>query len=162
MINLNRFTGILSLLLIAISLPLFGFINLKNQSISTPRGSIQLTIENIEKDKGSILVGVFKNPDTFLDRGEFIFGDAYPTNGKDSMQIVLPPIEYGTYAVGVVHDLNDNTYLDKNLFGVPTEPYGFYKNFRGKWNKPTFDDCSFVLESPSTSFSVTVSYWGDK
>lgn len=40
----------------------------------------------------------------------------------------LPP---GHYALAVFCDLNANSRLDRNLFGRPTEPYGFSREARG-------------------------------
>ncbi|MEM6344357.1 MAG: DUF2141 domain-containing protein [Bacteroidota bacterium] len=49
------------------------------------------------------------------------------------------------YAVSVFIDLNGNGRLDTNFFGMPEEPYAFYRDYRPTLSAPDFDDCSFFL-----------------
>ncbi|MBM1107164.1 DUF2141 domain-containing protein [Aurantibacter crassamenti] len=50
-----------------------------------------------------------------------------------------------TYAVSLYIDMNGNGELDKNMFGIPKEPYCFSRNYRPKLSAPDFDDCSFLV-----------------
>ena len=50
----------------------------------------------------------------------------------------------GDYAVQIFHDENDNGDLDKNLFGIPSEDYGFSQN-PNVWRRATFDEAKFDL-----------------
>jgi uncharacterized protein (DUF2141 family) len=45
----------------------------------------------------------------------------------------------GTYAVGVIHDENDNGKRDSNFFGIPIEGFGFSNN-SATMRKPLFDE----------------------
>jgi uncharacterized protein (DUF2141 family) len=44
-------------------------------------------------------------------------------SGKDSFE--FSDIKPGKYAIAVIHDENCNGELDTNMFGIPTEGYGF-------------------------------------
>ena len=46
----------------------------------------------------------------------------------------------GVYGLAVFHDRNGNQILDRNLFGIPTEPYDFSRNYIG-FKAPSFDAC---------------------
>ena len=46
-------------------------------------------------------------------------------------------VKPGNYAIAVFHDLNGNGKLDRNLIGLPSEPYGF-SNDVGRRGFPSF------------------------
>jgi uncharacterized protein (DUF2141 family) len=55
-------------------------------------------------------------------------------------------IKPGTYAVGVVHDLNGNERVDTNIFGVPQESWAVSNNISHRLRAPTFAEASFKIE----------------
>lgn len=67
----------------------------------------------------------------------------------------LRGVPYGTYAVSLYHDQNDNDELDTNVFGVPQEPYGFSNDARGTTGRPDFEEAAFTLSSDSRSITIT-------
>lgn len=50
------------------------------------------------------------------------------------------------WALSAHHDKNSNDKLDKNAFGIPTEPYGFSNNPKRGFGPPSFDEVSFELD----------------
>ncbi|HUP81970.1 MAG TPA: DUF2141 domain-containing protein [Pirellula sp.] len=57
-------------------------------------------------------------------------------------------------AVSAYHDENENSRLDKNAFGIPTEPYGFSKNPKRGYGPPTFSETAIdVLSAKQLSDS---------
>ena len=60
----------------------------------------------------------------------------------------------GTYAVSVVHDINDSGGLDKNFVGIPKEPWGVSNNVRPTMRAPHFDEATFELREPETRLDV--------
>lgn len=96
-------------------------------------------IENIKKDK-PIYVAVFNKQDKFLDADNATATDVAQPGGKSSVQITfnLPP---GEYAVSIFQDVNEDGKMNKNMFGAPSEPYGFSNGFKPKFSAPTFEDC---------------------
>jgi uncharacterized protein (DUF2141 family) len=55
-------------------------------------------------------------------------------------------LKQGTYAVGIVHDLNGNERVDTNIFGVPQESWAVSNNVSHKLRAPTFSEASFKIE----------------
>ena len=51
------------------------------------------------------------------------------------------------WAVSAHHDQNSNDQLDKNAFGIPTEPYGFSNNPKRGFGPPKFDEACFSIGS---------------
>ena len=118
-------------ILIPILLMFSQFMAAQHEEIT--KGEIVIKVENIDCAKGDILIGVFDDPAVFLERGKFLIGKVYPVENEGTMEFRIPDIPHGTYAVAVYHDSDSDTYLDKNMFGVPKEAYGFYKDVRSKW-----------------------------
>jgi len=50
-------------------------------------------------------------------------------------------------AVSAYHDENENSRLDKNAFGIPTERYGFSKNPKRGYGPPRFSETAIELIS---------------
>ncbi len=59
-------------------------------------------------------------------------------------------VKPGIYAVGFIHDENNNGKLDTNFFGIPTEGYGASNDARGSMGPPKFDAAKFKHEGQST------------
>jgi len=59
----------------------------------------------------------------------------------------------GEYAIAIMHDKNTDKICNTNFFGIPTEGYGFSRNYRPKLSAPTFDDCKIDVNS---NLSITI------
>jgi hypothetical protein len=56
--------------------------------------------------------------------------------------------------VAVFHDENMNGQLDKNMFGIPKEGYGFSNNPKKSIGPPKFADAKFQLDQPEKVFEI--------
>ena len=101
-------------------------------------------VRGIKKSVGKIFVAVFRKKDDFPSAsGRFKYSIVDAKVGNTTANIELPN---DTYAVAVFHDANDNTVMDKNMFGVPTEIYGFGNNARGTFSAPSFEEAAIELK----------------
>ena len=66
----------------------------------------------------------------------------------------VPP---GTYAVGVIHDENDNGKLDTNFLGIPKEGYGFSNNTTAM-RKPTFEEAHFEIGQQDVAILIHLAH----
>jgi uncharacterized protein (DUF2141 family) len=123
-------------------------------SLFAQTGDVDVTVTGIKVKKGGILkVGVYKK-EGFPSIGKEIKGkDAKVTGGK--MTVSLKGIPAGTYAVAVIQDKNSDGEHNTNLFGAPTEPYGFSNNVYGRFGPPDFEDVSIKIENGKT-LSLTI------
>ena len=101
---------------------------------------MQITITNINSIKGNVEIGLFNNSNTFLQKGkEYKSVSKKVTN--DTVIVIFKSIPKDQYAISVYHDKNADKQCNLNFFGIPTEQYGFSKNFKPKLSKPEFNDC---------------------
>lgn len=121
-------------------------------SVQTPvKTSLTVEVHNIKELSGNISVALFKPCEKFP--------DCKPVEGKridvkkSRIQISFD-VEPGDYAVAVYHDVNDNGKLDKKLFGIPKEPYGFSNNYRPVVSAPNFNDCRISVGTGEKTISI--------
>ena len=91
--------------------------------------------------QGAVLAALFDNSEGFPRGKPLQVATAQPGDGKAVVQFVGLP--EGDYAVSVFLDENGNMKLDANVFGVPTELYGFSRNARSALGPPQFADAAF-------------------
>ena len=107
--------------------------------------SLTVTIGNIEKEEGQIIISIFDNEDDFPIKGkEMKFVVIENINKSDtSVKIDLPA---GEYAIALLHDLNLDWECNFNWIGIPTEGYGFSQNVRPIIKVPGFNETKFLLD----------------
>jgi uncharacterized protein (DUF2141 family) len=87
--------------------------------------------------RGYLMIAVNNNEADFPNTGFRVLRIAVT---DQVMVVVFSNLPMGQYAVSVYQDANDNGKLDTNIFGIPTEKYGFSNGARmPNWNKCVFD-----------------------
>ena len=64
---------------------------------------------------------------------------------EGSVQCVFRGLPAGSYAAAVAHDLNGNGKTDRNLLGMPTEPWAVSNNLRPTLRAPRFAEAAISL-----------------
>ncbi|WP_440919749.1 DUF2141 domain-containing protein [Candidatus Pelagibacter sp.] len=118
----------------------------------TYAATVIVKVNNIEK-QGEMHLAIYDDAEVFEnDDGEK--GGA----AKGIIQGVIEDVETGsvtytfelqdgTYAIGIFVDKNYNNKMDRNLFGVPKEQFGFSNNAKGNFGPPSFEDASFTVSN---------------
>lgn len=103
--------------------------------------SIEVRVQGITEVKGTVRVAVCDKA-TFLK--DCPYSASAPTQAGETVVTVndVPP---GNWAVLSFQDENDNGKLDRNVLGIPKEPYAFSRDARGRFGPPSFEDAAFVL-----------------
>ena len=105
---------------------------------------LNINIENIKKVNGKIEVAIYNKAETFLVKGEALNVYRYKVTNKSKF-LTISDLPKGEYAIAVYHDLNSDKKFNKNIFGLPSESYGFSTNFIPRISKPSFDDCKIYI-----------------
>ena len=109
---------------------------------------------------GKVYVAAYDSQDGF-DNEDFIANaiatlDAATARTELDLQV---PTE-GRYVIAAFQDLNGNGELDRNFFGVPTEPYGFSKLPPSKWRSPSFTEIATRVEGADT-LKIEIRRWSE-
>ncbi len=117
----------------------------------TAKTTLTVDVQNIRVQKGAVYVALHKPGEGFPDSEPFE-GKKIDATAK-SVRATFS-VEPGTYAVAIYHDENGNGKMDKKMFGIPKEPYGFSNNFRPKFSAPKFSDCQFTVGNGGKEISI--------
>jgi uncharacterized protein (DUF2141 family) len=74
---------------------------------------------------------------------QVIFTKTYTVTAKNP-NFVVPFANSKAHAIQLYLDLNNNAQIDKNLLGMPTEPWGVSNNVPARFGPPNFKKMLFV------------------
>ena len=113
--------------------------------VSGEKPQLTIKIENIEVLEGDIKIAVFNKSEEFL-KQDYIFKKYKKAVKSSTETIIIDDLPKGEYAFILYHDENGDGKLNRNMFGIPREPFAFSNNVKPKLAKPTFEECKFSLE----------------
>jgi len=126
-------------------------ISAQDTSSNIQKTTLTITIEGIKKIKGHLLVAVFDHESKFLK--DFSLAKRKKIV-KNEDTFVFENLPYGTYAISVFQDENNNNSLDTNFLGIPKEPYGFSNNPSTLFGPPNFKKAAFKVDQITTSITI--------
>ena len=112
------------------------------------KGTLKIIISDIESNKGTIKVALYNiaGKKSFLKDSEHAYAKKAVAIKNKTAVIIFTNIPYGTYAVSLFQDINNNDSLDRAVVGFPTEPYGISGN-KNTIGPPSFDDGKFEFKT---------------
>lgn len=118
--------------------------------------TLTFEINNIKNDQGKILIQLFNSEKNYNDGKSHTANIINATKGKAT--ITFNNLEAGAYAIRYFHDENENSKMETNLFGMPTEGYGFSNNAKANFGPPTFEQMKFIVKKANVSNHSSISY----
>ncbi len=131
-----------------------------SQAAATHSGSSTLTlqVDRVRNATGVIRFAIFADdagwPDNKLKSIRYGSLPAQP----GTVTFTLPGIPYGTYAISVFHDENENHKVDRDFFGRPKEGIGFANDPKIGFTIPSWTASSVKIASPSTNTTINLRY----
>lgn len=108
---------------------------------------------------GQVRLAIFADATAFA-ADRVLAGYVAPLTGRRAeLRVALPGP--GEYVFATFQDLNQNERLDRNLFGVPTEPYGFSQVPGTKWRAPTFAEVATAVTEGDERVTVGLRRWSE-
>ena len=112
-------------------------------------GNLIFKVENVQNPKkGPMLVLIYKKENWAPDKPEKAFKVVKVKVQSSSQEISIKNIPFGTYAIGLIHDINSNNKLDTRWFppGMPSEDVGASNNAEGgPFGAPPWDKAKFTV-----------------
>lgn len=109
--------------------------------------SLQVTVEHTANLEGHIAIGLYT--DEGFPEVDKEYQGVYRVPTGTSTTYTFHDLPVGCYAVAVYHDKNDNMRLDKNLFGIPREAYGFSNGVKARFSAPKFKEAAVHVQNES-------------
>lgn len=105
---------------------------------------------------GVVRIAVYGDAIGFNLVEQALIKNAVAVDPRGAAKWTIPRIELSPrFAIAAYHDVNDDSQLNRNVFGVPTERYGFSNDARGKLGPPTFDQA--VISLPEAGATIPIS-----
>lgn len=121
------------------------FSNLTFAQKSMDIKEVVISISGAEPVQSKVFIALYKGKDAFLESEELL--RELDVNDRGEAGSISLSLKTGMYALAIFQDLNGNGILDKNMLGIPSEPYGF-TNYEGvQLTPPTWNKTSFYLDS---------------
>ncbi len=121
--------------------------------------NVELQISGLRSTKGVILLGIFKDNDSFkkeIPFKSFKFDKKSVLNGSIKFTFDL---EEGIYGITLLDDENENGKMDYNYIGIPKEGFGFSEYYHKGITKPHFNDFKQkVIKNQNNKFNIQVKY----
>lgn len=106
-----------------------------------------------ESAEGFYMIGIYTESDDFPEEPSVT--KMINAGNEFTNLIKFDNLKKGTYAASVYHDLNGNGKLDRNLLGIPKEPFAFSNMKSLGMGPPKFNNTSFQLTRTSKKISLT-------
>lgn len=119
---------------------------------STAPAGIPVYISGVQPGAGNIKIAVFSAPTGFPDSrsASSTFEVAADANRVKTQVVMAEQL-----AVAAYQDVNRDGQLNKNRFGIPTEPYGFTNSVRSQRGPPSFEQ-AVIRRAPQNRSPITV------
>jgi len=118
------------------------------------QATIILKITGLRSEKGQVKIAVFNSSEKWLGE-QPIYSSTITVDGL-SVTWRINDVPYGDYGVAVFHDENGNGKMDKNVLGMPLEPYGFSNNLRVTFGPPKWEKAKFTVKGSTAEVSIEV------
>lgn len=90
---------------------------------------------------GFVMAGVYASQEAFDKHGAPLQGIRVAVSGDSAEATIDLPA--GHYAIKAFQDVDADSKMGMNPFGIPTEPYGFSNNAVGHMGPPAWSDAAF-------------------
>jgi len=101
--------------------------------------TLEVEITEIRNNTGNILL-------QFFDADEKVLAEEMSPIKENKCLFTFKNLKPGKYAVRYSHDENLNNEMETNMFGIPTEGYGFSNNPVGRFGPPPFEEWLFEIK----------------
>lgn len=95
-------------------------------STSAMAQDLTITFSGLAHHSGTLKLVGYDSPASFTQQQAWRVAEQHVSGTKP--ELILRDIEPGQYSFMVYQDLNNDGRLNRNRFGLPTEPYGFSNN----------------------------------
>ncbi len=122
-------------------------------------GNLRITVDGLKEQKGQVCFSLFGSGRGFPKDGKrALQGRCVKVDKKSPVMVNFDNLKAGSYAVAVIHDANSDGNLNSNIFGIPTEGFGFSRNPMIRTGPPKFGDSVVLVAGPSTDIQIKLQY----
>ncbi len=129
-----------------------------SSSVIVAEGSLSIVVKvgGVKCCDGVLRLAVYNDPSSWMSEHNMVRGRlGFIQNSEQTFEIHGLP--EGRYAIAIYQDTNSNNKLDRWLWSVPKEPYGFSNNV-GRYGPVSFNKAAFNLNE-DLDISIELNSW---
>jgi uncharacterized protein (DUF2141 family) len=108
---------------------------------------LTVEVENVRNAQGVVGVLVFNTAQGWPEQFSAALRAEARAAHNGVVEITVPDLQAGDYAVVALHDENTNQHLDCDWLGIPVEQWGMSNNPPYRFTAPLFDSTSAIQKS---------------
>ncbi|MBN3889943.1 MAG: DUF2141 domain-containing protein [Nostoc sp. JL31] len=122
-------------------------------------GKLTVEIDGLKNKKGQVCASIFASSEGFPSDGDRVLQKQCTKITENPLPITFNNLKAGSYAVAVFHDQNNDSTLNSNIFGIPSEGFGFSSNPEIRTRAPRFSEAAFLVAGPDTNIQIQLKYF---
>ena len=112
-------------------------------------GELIVQVDGITSYKGYVEIAIYKNSKGFPSKNKFAYKRFRIKTIELKNTSFTTQLSFGTYAIAIYQDANENEKLDTNFFGIPKEKTGVSNNATSN-SLPSFYEAKFKFLAKKT------------
>ncbi|MEB3219093.1 MAG: DUF2141 domain-containing protein [Nostocales cyanobacterium 94392] len=125
----------------------------------TANSNLGVTVKGLKNQKGQVCFSIFSSSRGFPNNDKNALKAKCVKLENSSVQLNIPSLKPGTYAIAMFHDSNGDGKLNTNSLGIPKEGFGFSRNPRIVTGPPKFGDSAVFVVGSSTNIEISLNYF---
>lgn len=118
-------------------------------------GELTIVIAEVQEPDGKLMIELLPSAAAMAGDGASTAALILPA-ALPLTRVTLGYVPEGRYAIRVMHDLDGDGELARNLVGMPAEPWGVSNDAKGNFGPPSFDDAAFTVTEEPLSVEITL------
>lgn len=122
--------------------------------IEVAADSVLIRVRGAANDLGTIKLAIYESERNFNSPDEASLSQTVTIQAGEANWSHAVTALPKKFAVAAYHDENDDSTLNRNQFGIPTERYGYSRNARGLTGPPDFSQS--VIDRPKAGGKIDI------
>jgi uncharacterized protein (DUF2141 family) len=123
------------------------------------KGKLTVEIDGLKNKQGQVCASIFASSKGFPGDRDHVLQNQCTKITDTPLPITFENLKPGRYAVAVFHDQNNDRALNSNIFGIPSEGFGFSSNPEIRARAPKFSEAVFLVAGPDTNIQIQLKYF---
>lgn len=119
--------------------------------------NIEIEVIGLKSTQGQFMISINRGPEGWPEEN-FIEQRFIPEFTAPNFTIVFENMPYGNYAVGVLHDKDEDGEMTSNFIGIPKEAFGFTRDYKVVFRAPKYEEANFEVNTPVKKLKINLQH----
>ena len=121
-------------------------------------GSLTVQVEGLKNQTGEVCLAIFSGSRGFPSGSQDVVKSQCILIDNNPLTVTFGDLPFGSYAVAIYHDFNQDKQLNQNFLGIPTEGFGFSNDAPIRTGPAKYEEAMFLLTASQTTINIRMRY----